>query len=315
MNIGAPQGISLSGILFAVYINRIVKILKICKCVKYADDLILIIYHSGETTEDVQRKLQEDIDNLQLWAQEYGMVISYNKTKCILFRPCNLKCSTSIAININGINIDTVNNFRYLGIILEPTLKFNSHVNEVCSRMTSRMYLINRHKKLFSTTWSATSLVISLSDYGLPVWGNLTETSYCRLHRLMIRLGTLVILPHLRNRISPQDLLEKLNWLTVKEQYVLYSLKFIYKHIICKSSLTRCFPEFVKLESATRQKNDFVVPRLKTVFGTTSIFYQGIKLWNSLSSTIKNSEITSLSTFDDAVTISLIKERENVFIL
>jgi len=113
--------------------------------------------------------------------------------------------------------------------------------------------------------------------------------------------------------MSPQDLLEKMNWLTVKEKYVLYYLKFIHKHIICTSSLTRCLPEFVKLESATRQKNDFVVPRLKTVFGTTSFFNQGIKLWNSLSTTIKNSDITSLSVFENTVRIYLIKERENVF--
>jgi len=104
--------------------------------VKYADDVI--IYYSGETTEDV-RNLQEDIDNLQLWAQETGMIISYSKTKCMLFRPCNLKCSTSITININGIIIDTVNSFRYLKIILEPTLQFNSHISGVCSRMTSTM--------------------------------------------------------------------------------------------------------------------------------------------------------------------------------
>jgi len=255
MDIGAPQGSSLSGILFATYINDIMKFLTRCKCVKYADDLV--IYYSGRSFEEVQQNLQEDINNLLKWTQENYMKISCGKTKCLLFRPSNLKCDKSLNIVLDNICIDNVSNFRYLGILLESSLNFNMHVDEVCKKMTARMYLINRYKRFFSTKWKkifATSLIISLSDYALPVRGSLPESSYCRLHKIMTRLGKLVILPFSRNRLVMYDLFEMLNWLDVKERYVLYTLKFIFKHIICESSLTRCFPEFIKLDSATRQK-------------------------------------------------------------
>jgi len=315
MLIGAPQGSSLSGILFAVYINNIVKYLNKSKCVKYADDLV--IYFSGKTIEEVQSALQEDIDNLQRWAKEHGMIISCTKTKCMIFKPSNLKCNiSSFRISLNA-PIDTVDTFKYLGILLDSSLHFNNHVNEVCKKMTSRMYLINRYKRFFSTKWKkifATSLVLSLSDYALPVWGDLRESSYYRFHKILIKLGTLVIMPCTRTELSTQDLFEKLNWLSVKERYALYSLKFIFKHLFCKSSLTRCFPEFVRLDSSTRHKFDFVVPRLKTVFGMSSFFYRGIKLWNDLSSKIKSVEKLSLVIFESLVRESLLKDRESIFV-
>jgi len=85
MIISAPQESFLSGILFAVYINNIVKYLNKSKCVKYADDLV--IYFSGKSIKEVQSALQEDIGNLQRWANENGMIISCAKTKCMIFKP------------------------------------------------------------------------------------------------------------------------------------------------------------------------------------------------------------------------------------
>jgi len=93
MGIGAPQGSSLSGILFAAYINDILKFLTRCKCVNYADDLV--IYYSAATVEEVQKNLQEDINNPQMWAKDNGMIISCSKTKCMLLKPSNLKCEIS----------------------------------------------------------------------------------------------------------------------------------------------------------------------------------------------------------------------------
>jgi len=90
--------------------------------------------------------------------------------------------------DVGTIVIDNVESFRYVGLVLEPSLTFNSHVNEICKKMNSKMFLLNRYKILFSTKdkWKkifATSLVLSFSDYALSVWENLKESSLCRFYK------------------------------------------------------------------------------------------------------------------------------------
>jgi len=92
--------------------------LKRNKCIKYADDII--IYCSAKTVEEVQKTLQEALDNLQQCAIENVI-----KTKCMLFKPNNLKCNNSLTISINNLRIDNADTFRYLGILLE-SFNFNS---------------------------------------------------------------------------------------------------------------------------------------------------------------------------------------------
>lgn len=180
--------------------------------------------------------------------------------------------------------------------------------------MTSRMYLINRHKHSFSNVWLkifSTSLVISKLDYCFTVWGSLTNTQYARLDRIMFRLAKLVILK--TNKILLYDAFEKLNWITSNERYKIYTLEYIFKHCILYTSLTNCF-NFQKVVSnhATRSKFDFVLPRMRTKFAQNSFNYTGIKLWNSLPLELKKSE--SFSKFSSGLRQLIIKERTNDYI-
>jgi hypothetical protein len=68
INRGKPQGSSLSGLLFAIYINCLPKIFKNCKAILYADDLVLWV--SLKTLSDIRVALQLDLHSLDL---NYGV--------------------------------------------------------------------------------------------------------------------------------------------------------------------------------------------------------------------------------------------------
>ena len=47
----------------------------------YADDSTIHI--SGENISDIQTKVQEDLNRIELWCKDNNMFINCNKTKCI----------------------------------------------------------------------------------------------------------------------------------------------------------------------------------------------------------------------------------------
>jgi len=93
---GTPQGRSLSEMIFAMYINDIPNILRHCKSIFYADDLVL--YASGKTEAKIQNLLQSDIENLLEWCRINKMKVNISKTKIMLFRPIKFKCATGVII-------------------------------------------------------------------------------------------------------------------------------------------------------------------------------------------------------------------------
>jgi hypothetical protein len=42
---------------------------------------------------------------------------------------------------------EQVKSFKYLGVVIGEHLSWNEQYEEVCDKMSQRIYLINRHKK------------------------------------------------------------------------------------------------------------------------------------------------------------------------
>jgi hypothetical protein len=80
------------------------------------------------------------------------MLINVGKTKSMLVHPPPHP-THQMNLLINNNNIENVNNFRYLGVIIDDKLTWNDHFESVCENMNARTYLINRHKSSVSQKW------------------------------------------------------------------------------------------------------------------------------------------------------------------
>lgn len=309
---GTPQGSGASSMTWLVYVNDSQNIFEQCKFIYYCDDLVL--YANGNTIAEVQEKLQIDINNLTKWCAENGMEINISKTKSMLFRPRS-NLTSAMNLSLYGKTIENVKEFKYLGVIIQDNLKYEKHYEITCAKMTARVHMITRQKNHFTARWKkifVTSLVLSILDYCLPVWGNLAVTKWKRLNKIMLRAAKMVIKARHFKKPSKLDRVEHLNWLLCHERIDVYTLNFLFKNIWRQTSLTTSFQLIRKRENFTRssrQESNFIVPVIKKEIGRSTFSFRAITLWNNLPPEIRQTH--GIKLFDSLIRKYIMSKRDN----
>jgi len=166
---GVPQGSHLGPLLFNLFINDLPSVLQNCSVFMFADDVK--ICYSYENPSD-QALMQQDLDNFSNWCNENCLSLNLSKCKIMSFSwrrsviPCNYF--------LNGTCIENVSNMRDLGVIMDPKLKFDKHINAVVCKARSMLAFIKRWAKEFKDPYITkllyTSLVRPHLEYASPVW-------------------------------------------------------------------------------------------------------------------------------------------------
>jgi len=283
-------------------------VFRFCKSLLYADDLVL--YAHAKSVSEVQQILQDELRKLSKWCEENDMQINVTKTKSMIFMNRKTKLDP-LVLSVNGCSIESVTTFKYLGVVLDQFLNFKVHFDTVCKKIRSRINLIRRYKKHYTRKQVlvfVNSLVFSINDYCLPVWGYVCKSEIGKIDKLLLKALTLV--PTRMKLGSVHDVFENCNQLTFSERRDLYATKFIFNQGVLESETSSLFAEELQLKQLERSSlfaNNFVVPSLRTVFGQRSWFYQGIKFWNSMPPHIK--ELITMGKFEKEARSYLLKLR------
>ena len=100
---------------------------KIYTMLKYADDTPFYCNVNTNVTDDL---LNCELSKICGWFGANKLALNVSKTKYMVFRTAN-KHVTYPQLNINGINIERVTNFNFLGLTLSSTLSWNQHINKI----------------------------------------------------------------------------------------------------------------------------------------------------------------------------------------
>ena len=95
----------------------------------FADDCVF--YHEIKDIEDTL-KLQRDIDRLGNWVRELGM--RFQPVNCNMIQLTKMKVTNKIqaSYTLEGTVLENVENIKYLGV----TMKWNTHINNICTKAT-----------------------------------------------------------------------------------------------------------------------------------------------------------------------------------
>lgn len=124
MEAGVPQGSVLSPILYAVYTADVPKT-KMTSLAVYADDTAILA--RSTQPQMVTRYLQEAMDRLEEWCSLWRISVNPEKSSAILMTRRRFQPEGDVKMFDRV--IPWVNQVKYLGVILDKTLRFGPHLD------------------------------------------------------------------------------------------------------------------------------------------------------------------------------------------
>ncbi len=175
LDIGTAQGCPLSPTLFAVYINDLVlelqrhpAALADCPALAYADDI--------EVAADNAHNIQQLVTLCYNWTKKWRMAANVKKCAIMKLEYGRLHNSAAEVITWNGVPLPIVDEYKYLGLIIDKKLNFKKHATKKLSACASRLGMISAFcrnpkipYKMKKQLISATSL--SGIAYGIQFYG------------------------------------------------------------------------------------------------------------------------------------------------
>ena len=175
---GVPQGTVLGPLLFLCHINDLPD--SVSSQVRlFADDCLL--YRAIKSYED-HLTLQKDLDNLQIWANKWGM--RFNAKKCYIM---SIRKKTNKFYTLDNHILEEVQDNPYLGLQISNDLKWTTHINKITKKAQSTLGFLRRNLSHCTETCRKTayiSMVRSLLEYGAVVWDPYQKSDIDKLERV-----------------------------------------------------------------------------------------------------------------------------------
>jgi hypothetical protein len=301
---GVPQGSIMGPLLFNVFINDLPKVNTTSSIVMYADDTTIVFSHNDHNL--IQTVLNADLQKVKEWLDKNKLTLNTKKTKFMLFgtRRRLSKCK-DVNLFLDDDKIERVQCFKYLGIWMDENMSFNSHVEKLSKKISSRIGMISRATKYLTLEYRKVlfnAMVLPYFDYCSHVWSNINvkeRNVLVRLHKRGCRM--ILKVP----KLTPtEDVLKELQWSSIEKRWVKNKACFMYKMLKGKHPdyMVKYFTESKDVHNhKTRhaQNGALTLCKIDSESGRRTLLFSGAKLWNELPPHVRNAE--SYSAFKQQV--------------
>ena len=298
---GVPQGSVLGPSLFSAFINDQPSVLPADSVVLFADDTA--IYITSSNLAFLNSSLQQCLDATSLWMASNGLQLNASNTKCMLFHSSRRKIETGLDVLVDGVTVDQVRVFKYLGVLINDTLTWSDHVDMICRKVSCRLNLLRRLSWFLPHSLLLTylkSYILPHFDYCDVVWSGCTQDESRRLES-RLNFGCKIVL-HRRRDSSSTAALQELGLTTLTLRRKLHMAQCMFRSLSsqappCLSRLS----SYVSCHHNTRSSStsQLNLPLVRSSFGQRAFSFAGASLWRSLPTAIRATPNLGLNNFTE----------------
>ena len=279
---GVPQGSILGPLLFIIFINDLHNSVAHSVTLHFADDTNLL--YADKSLKRINRYINHDLKLINVWLRANKIALNASKTEIVLFRSKFLKIKKYLNFRVSGQKIEPKQQVKYLGIILDEHLNWESHVSNLKLKLNRSIGMLSKIRHYVSTGTLINiyfSIFHSHIIYGCQIWGQVPKLNLNKTQNKALR-----IISFKGQRASSNALYSKLKILKYQDYIEILNCLFVYDCL--KNVLPNTFINmisYVDHRYSTRSKNkkNLKLPSVKTsTYGFKSITYKSIDLWNKL---------------------------------
>ena len=195
---GVPQGSILGPLLFIMYTHDMVDITHENKVIVYADDTTVLV--QGRNLTEAKQHSNDILTRFHHYFTLNKLSINPSKTKYMIYRPSYrrhmykklLIDTTNTKIKMVDTILEQVNSIKFLGVIINDKLSWESHKKQVYNKVCKTLGLIYRCKEVMDENnliGMYKTFIQPYFLYGIEVWGHSVQSE----HDLLMKLQSKVI--------------------------------------------------------------------------------------------------------------------------
>ena len=280
---GVPQGSVLGPLLFIIFINDLNYSVVHSVTHHFADDTNLL--YVNDSLKKINKYINHDLKLITVWLRANKIALNASKTGIVLFRSKSQTIKKHLNFRISGQRIEPKQQVKYLGIILDEHLNWDTHFSNLKFKLNRAIGMLAKIRHYVVSLQTLKNIYFSIFHshliYGCQIWGQVANASLNRTQNKALR-----VISFKHPTANSNALYFDLKILRYQDYIEILNCFFVYDCM--KNILPKAFKDmfnYVDHGYNTRAitKKHLKLPYVKTTkYGINSITYNAINTWNKL---------------------------------